>query len=170
MSKRYASLYERLVANTRLAVPNDPSSCWLWIGCVGSGGYPQICIRKEEGPRNVQAHRLMLEVFHNILFPFDEAGHTCGNPLCVSPLHLEVQTRAHNMAEQRAFGVVNTDKSWIPVLFPREIEPDPPTDAPPPSSLQTNAPFNHGDDLWPACPMHSIWKTPTSAPRATRMA
>lgn len=125
--KRYASLYERLVANTRLAVPNNPASCWIWTGPVGSGGYPQICVRKPEGPRNVQAHRAMLEEFHDILFPFDEAGHCCGNPLCISPLsgHLEVQTRAQNMAEQRfGFAVVNTEKSWIPVLFPRnDIDP-----------------------------------------------
>lgn len=122
--KRYASLYERLVANTRLAVPNDPASCWIWIGQVGSGGYPQVCVRKPEGPRNVQAHRAMLEEFHDILFPFDEAGHRCANPLCINPLHLEVQTRAHNMAEQRRCGCVNTEKSWIPVLFPRnDIDP-----------------------------------------------
>lgn len=125
MSKRYGSLYERLVANTRFAVPNDPGSCWIWTGSVGSGGYPQICVRKPEGPRNVQAHRAMLEEFHDIVFPFDEAGHRCGNPLCISPLagHLEVQTRAHNMAEQRSFGVTNTEKCWIPVLFPRSSGP-----------------------------------------------
>lgn len=116
---RYRSLYERLVANTELLVPGNPLSCWLWTGSLGSGGYPQVCVRKEEGPRNLQAHRSMLEEVLEILFPFDEAGHLCGNPQCVSPLHLEVQTRAQNMAEQRAFGVVNLERSWIPVLFPR---------------------------------------------------
>lgn len=139
-TKRYASLYERLVANTRLAVPNDPTSCWIWTGQVGSGGYPQVCVRKPEGPRNLQAHRLMLEEFHDIVFPFDEAGHLCLNQLCINPLHLEVQTRACNMALQRAFGAMNTEKSWIPVLFPRSVEP-PLWDELPPAEIGVACPF-----------------------------
>ena len=120
---KYSTRYERLVANTRLAIEDDPTSCWLWTGTL-SGGYPKMCERNKDGqPRNVWAHRAMLEEVHDVWFPFDEAGHLCGNPSCINPGHLEIQTRAHNMAEQRSqFGGapwINHDKSWIPVLFPR---------------------------------------------------
>jgi hypothetical protein len=135
---RYASLYQRLVANTVLAEPDNPLSCWLWTGHTQYNGYPRLCIRREEGPRHVQAHRAMLEELLDAVFPFDEGGHLCGNPCCVSPLHLEVQTRAHNMAEQRA-GVAapSADRSWIPVLFPRKPE----IDWPPVGEPATACPF-----------------------------
>jgi hypothetical protein len=128
---RYRSLYERLVANTVLAVPDNPQSCWLYTGHLQASGYGRVCIRNEDGqPRNAQAHRAMLEEVLGVLFPFDEAGHLCGTPACLNPDHLEVQTRWHNMAEQRSqFGstvlYVDTARPWIPVLFPRE-EIDPP--------------------------------------------
>lgn len=122
----YRTLYERLVANTELAVPDNPQSCWLWKGHERDR-YPKLCVRRDGQPRNIYAHRTMLEEVLDCTFPYDEAGHLCGNPRCVNPDHLEVQTRWHNMAEQRSqFGNsarvhVDTDRPWIPVLFPREV-------------------------------------------------
>lgn len=121
---RYRSLYERLVATTVLEHEDNPQSCWLHVGHVPRSGYPRICIRTEEGPRNREAHRVMLEEVHDATFPHDEGGHLCGNTLCRNPDHLEVQTRAHNTAEQRSHGHVNLDKSWIPVLYPRSTAED----------------------------------------------
>lgn len=121
-SRLYSTFYERLVANTELAEPGNPMSCWIWTGTLSGTGYPRLAVRVpgEPTPRKVAAHRAMLEEVLGVVFPLDEAGHLCANPLCVSPLHLEVQTRAHNMAEQRCCGKNETGNSWIPVLFPRE--------------------------------------------------
>jgi hypothetical protein len=123
---RYTSLYDRLVANTVLEHEDNPQSCWLWAGHAGDR-YPKLCVRIDGQPRNVYAHRTMLEEVHDVLFPHDEAGHLCGNPRCVNPDHLEIQTRAHNMAEQGSWlgraALVRTDSSWLPVLYPRRDDP-----------------------------------------------
>lgn len=125
----YRSLYERLVANTVLAVEDNPQSCWLWTGHRQYNGYGRLCVRNQHGqPRHISAHRAMMEEVLDCTFPFDEVGHRCHNPACINPGHLEVQTRWHNMAEQRTHlgGVayINTERSWIPVLFPRNDDLD----------------------------------------------
>lgn len=123
MARKYGSLYERLVANTKLERPEDPSSCWIWTGPVRRH-YPCLCVRVPGGgratlPKTISAHRAMLEEFHDIVFPFDEAGHLCYQPLCINPMHLEVQTKAFNLAERR--GYKPPEGSMIPVLFPRSL-------------------------------------------------
>lgn len=123
----YGSLFERLVANTVLADPDDPSSCWLWTGSVNrENGYPRLTIRKPgcKHPVRIYAHRAMLEEFHDIWFPFDEAGHLCYQPLCINPAHLEVQTRAMNMMERRGCGDYNYTGCMIPTIFPRHEDED----------------------------------------------
>lgn len=114
--RKYRTLYERLVASTELAIPGDPTSCWLWTGHQ-SGHYPKITIRIKGKPRSVWAHRLMLEEYHDIVFPFDEAAHLCYNTLCINPMHLEVQTQLFNLGQRR--GYREPQGTMIPTLFPR---------------------------------------------------
>ena len=110
---RYSCLYDRLVANTKLV-----GRCWEWTGHV-TGHYPKITLRTDRGPRSFWAHRLMLEEVLRCYFPFDEAGHLCNNPTCINPDHLEVQTRAYNLAQRRGYASPKCEgKPWIPVLFP----------------------------------------------------
>lgn len=116
--KKYVNLFERLVANTRLAVEGDAGSCWLWTGRV-SGRYGRLNVWRDGRLVTVKPHRAMLEEFYDIEFPHDEAGHLCHNTLCINPSHLEVQTQAHNLSERRGHGVVKGDGCWIPVLYPR---------------------------------------------------
>lgn len=114
----YGSLYERLVANTRREHDNE-QACWLWTGYTQHNGYPRVCIRTEAGPRNFQAHRLMLEIVTGYEFPFDEAGHLCFNPSCINPDHLEIQTPAFNAQERRrSYFSPRKDDRMIPILFP----------------------------------------------------
>lgn len=63
----------------------------------------------------------MLEEYHDIVFPFDEAGHLCNDPRCINPNHLEVQTHAMNCILRRGYatGPKTRDACLIPVLFPR---------------------------------------------------
>lgn len=116
MARRYATLYERLVANTKV----DARGCWVWTG-YARAGYPALAIRVpgRRTPKTIAAHRAMLEEFHDIVFPFDEAAHLCYNPMCINPNHLEVQTKAHNLGERRGYVPPANGKPWIPVLFPR---------------------------------------------------
>lgn len=122
MNNRYPSLYARLVANTVLAVPDNPQSCWLWTGRTRRG-YGSLAVRVPGGgratnPKTASAHRAMLEEILNARFPFDEAGHLCHNPLCINPDHLEVQTKVFNLGERRGYRA--PEGPMIPVLFPRE--------------------------------------------------
>ena len=70
----------------------------------------------------------MLEEFFDIEFPFDDAGHLCCNPRCISPLHLQVETPALNHAVKRRLahtgGKYRGDDRMIPILFPRATHPD----------------------------------------------
>jgi hypothetical protein len=114
---KYANLYERLVANTKL---DESTHCWVWQAATDRFGYPRVSIRLEQGARKFYAHRLMLEMKEGCLFPFDEAGHLCCNPSCINPEHLEIQTTAFNMAERRGYSSNPKGKRMIPVLFPFE--------------------------------------------------
>ncbi len=121
MAKVYTNLYARLVASTALAEPDNPSSCWLWTG-ARRGQYGSVSFRVPRGgratkPKTLAAHRTMLEEFHDITFPYDEAGHLCFTPLCINPLHLEVQTRAFNLSSRRGYAAA--EGCMIPTLFPR---------------------------------------------------
>lgn len=112
--KLYASLFERLVANTR----EDEDGCWIWQG-VKARGYPRVSLRKpgHKLPRLVAAHRLMLEIATGWEFPHDEAGHyVCFKPSCIRPDCLRVETSAENLSGRR--GYADCAGSWIPVLYP----------------------------------------------------
>lgn len=68
----------------------------------------------------------MLEVTHGYYFPVDHGGHACNNPSCISPLHLEIQTPAHNLSERRNYLPSKAGARWIPVLYPiPDWEPHP---------------------------------------------
>lgn len=112
--KKYRTLYERIVANTRL---DEETGCWVWTSSIRRH-YPCMTIRVDGKLKTISPHRAILEEVHRVYFPLDEAGHLCANPLCVNPTHLEIQTKAHNLAERRGYLSPGTGASWIPVLFP----------------------------------------------------
>lgn len=120
--KTYGTLYERIVANTRLQEEDNPNSCWLWKGAVNP--YPNMAVRENGKLRNLRPHRAMLEIVTGFLFPFDEAGHLCDNHLCCNPDHLEIQTSAHNKWTRKYVAGIwkNLQASWVPTLFPNEDE------------------------------------------------
>lgn len=92
-SARYASLYERLVANTRV---DSESGCWLWTGSVGTNRRPQLSIRKNGKHCTCNAAREMLDLFY-VLDSEAEASHLCSDSwLCISPDHLEPETKQQN--------------------------------------------------------------------------
>jgi hypothetical protein len=121
MQHRYASLYDRLVANTRV----DDDGCWIWTGSTNDGRYPVFTERQpgKAHPVKRYAHRAMLEEVLGYEFPFDEAGHyrcfkpLCIKPLCIKPGCLRVETRAENLATRRVLPAAEAG-CWIPTLFP----------------------------------------------------
>ena len=68
-------------------------ACWAWTGRThkGYGRYG-----------GVQAHRVAYELVIGPISAGLELDHTCRNPLCVNPDHLEPVTRSENMRRRYA--------------------------------------------------------------------
>lgn len=99
---RYASLYERLVANTTC---DNECGCWIWTGGTrrhGNGERPAITMRVpgRRNPVRMHACRVMLGLFY-VLDDEAEASHLCSHSwLCIHPDHLMPETQAQNLARR----------------------------------------------------------------------
>lgn len=115
---RYASLYERLVANTSCECDGG---CWLWTGKVEANGRPRMNIRREGRHRSVNPAREMLNLFY-VLDSETEASHLCTTSyLCINPDHLVPETKQQNMA--RRWGKpVPEGRVWAPRVA---VDPEP---------------------------------------------
>lgn len=107
---RYASLYERLVANTTC---DGEQACWIWTGQVGTNKRPQLNIRRDGKHRTCNAAREMLNLFY-VLDSEAEASHLCTvSWLCINPDHLVPETKQQNMA--RRWGKpLPAGRTWAP--------------------------------------------------------
>ena len=68
-------------------------TCWLWTGCKSDRGYGKIMLNY----KHMTAHRVSCWWF---VAPIDGplmVRHTCDNPSCVNPFHLELGTHQDNM-------------------------------------------------------------------------
>ena len=61
--------------------------CIEWTGAVNSGGYP---VSWKDG-KTVYAHRLIAEAKEG-----EVVMHTCDNPRCINPTHLQIGTHKEN--------------------------------------------------------------------------
>lgn len=84
-------------ALTRLfdkAIPEPNSGCVLWLGALNKDGYSNFSFRG----RSDLGHRASY-ILHRGEIPDDrEIDHTCRVRCCVNPDHLELVTRAQNLA------------------------------------------------------------------------
>lgn len=102
---RYASLWDRLVANIRIE-----GDCWTWTGPVrrhGGGHRPAITVRaapRPAHPKRLNAARVMCELVHGPApGPEYDASHLClDNWLCICPDHVLWETKAENRARLTA--------------------------------------------------------------------
>lgn len=72
---------------------NDPSVCWEWTGALGGRdgrGYITIDRKKK------LAHRVVYELFNGPIKDGLVIRHTCDNPACCNPFHLELGNRREN--------------------------------------------------------------------------
>lgn len=89
---------ERFHAKVSLGGPDD---CWLWTGARDRGGYGHL---RGEGRVMRQATHVALELAGRPLLPGQVARHSCDNPPCVNPAHLEGGTQAENLREMSGRG------------------------------------------------------------------
>ena len=70
--------------------------CWPWRGKPNGSGYGRV---RFDGVSQ-RAHRVSYQLAHRVPIPDGlEVAHSCDNPICVNPSHLDVRTHAENMAE-----------------------------------------------------------------------
>lgn len=96
MTRRYASMCERILANT--VIEGD---CWIWIGTRNANGYGRISVRECGQHRKKLAHRIAYVAFIGPLPDDVELGHAedCLSRACVNPGHVAPITRSENVAQ-----------------------------------------------------------------------
>lgn len=117
MPFRYASLQERIIANSVIAPETDfeGTPCWWWIGST-NGRYGKITIRSsrrdKKGRRKNKhklVHRLVRTVFKNQFYRRGQiARHMCpphpNRYLCCNPAHIWPGTTRQNNQQTVAEG------------------------------------------------------------------
>lgn len=94
-----ASAEERFWA--KVAPTTPPGGCWLWLGSVGTAGYPNFWLNGT----NVGAHRYSLELnLGRPLLPGMAACHRCDVKRCVRPGHLFEGSYSDNERDKAAKG------------------------------------------------------------------
>lgn len=81
----------------------DPiTGCWNWNLKIENSGYPRVSINS--GRKQIQAHVWTWEQKNGCKVPEGKIlDHTCKNPKCVNPDHLEPVTQLENIARSDIF-------------------------------------------------------------------
>lgn len=91
-------------------VPQDPlfwakvdtsGDCWLWTGYLDRQGYGRVG-RKGRNPMG--AHRYAWELTNGPIPEGKVIRHSCDNPPCVNPVHLQLGTQRDNIADRQRRG------------------------------------------------------------------
>jgi hypothetical protein len=72
------------------------TGCWEWNGPRDARGYGSLMIAR----RQKRAHRVAYEVWIGPLAESDVVMHSCDNPPCINPQHLQAGTQAANMSDK----------------------------------------------------------------------
>lgn len=92
---------------SRFISVNPTTGCHEWIGARNDRGYGQFSVKRNPlerlacprgGNKRVRAHRWLWEHVYGKLARGLEIDHKCCNPGCVNLAHLQVVTKAENLA------------------------------------------------------------------------
>jgi hypothetical protein len=80
---------------SRVEVKKQPR-CWIYKGSIANDGYPSFSLRG----KSIGGHRFSYLAFHGPIPEGLVIRHTCDNPKCVNPYHLETGTHQENMLDK----------------------------------------------------------------------
>lgn len=99
-----------IAALNKNSVPEPNTGCILWLGDSVHGGYGRTTI----GSKKVLAHRLSYTLHVGNIQKGFTIDHTCKQPCCINPLHLEAVTHLENNMRGDSFSKVNALKTHCP--------------------------------------------------------
>lgn len=96
-------------------IRRDGEECWGWGGNFHSHGYGQISFRYKK----LLAHRVSYEIRHGAVPTGLDVMHSCHNPSCSNPAHLELGNRKANMQTSFVAGRLQRKipLSEMPLIF-----------------------------------------------------
>lgn len=86
------------------------TDCWIWKGALSGKGYGLFGFNKIRK----SAHIISFELLNGLVPSDRELDHTCKNPPCINPSHLEPVTHQINMLRGNTFARVNKSKTHCP--------------------------------------------------------
>jgi hypothetical protein len=101
------SRYERYLPKEQ-----HPNQCWNWTGSLATGGYGYFGAVNLITKKRVQigAHRFTALIKYQIIPDSIFAMHTCDNPSCCNPNHIELGDCKQNTKDAIARGLLVTAK------------------------------------------------------------
>lgn len=88
----------------RVIKGQEPGNCWGWNGPTGNYGYGLIRAEGGRAAKLLSSHRVSYTLHHGPIPEGYEVMHTCDNPPCSNPLHLQVGTHLENMTDAKVRG------------------------------------------------------------------
>jgi hypothetical protein len=94
-------IQERFESKVNVKAP--PWVCWPWLGALYRNGYGKLAAGGIGGA-TLLAHRVAYELYVGLIPAGSYVRHSCDNPVCVNPAHLQVGSQASNIADMWARG------------------------------------------------------------------
>lgn len=82
---------------------NQSTGCWEWQGSKNYKGYGYLWGGASVG-KKLAAHRVSYEIYLGPIRDGMVVGHTCDNPSCVNPEHLQIMSYQENMEDKISKG------------------------------------------------------------------
>jgi hypothetical protein len=93
---------------SKVSVVKADTKCWEWQGSVNASGYGSFRV-PQFGRVTLEAHRVSYLICNGDFPPDGQVvRHTCDNPICVNPFHLEPGTKADNARDMVERGRCST--------------------------------------------------------------